>query len=240
MLKKHRVLLALLVTAWLCGTSIAQESTKSISPMTKSGSLAFEFDFGGLDNLSMPGVLLATFINFDQGTNSAIPLYAAGVKYYLSDGLALRAMLGFSNFSRGADTLSTGSTKATFYGIAAGIEMHTHAVYAVSPYFGGQVSFESGSSTNSKATTAVEGRKSDPLIVNATTVDTKKSATGFGVGVMAGFDWYVFEAVAIGCEYDLSFGTTSSTTTVGSTTTNQPASSGFGIGSANIHLLIHL
>ena len=238
MLSIYRVSLAVFLTAWIGSTSIAQETPAINHPITRSGSLAMEFGFGGLSSMSMPGVLLATFLFPGEGTSDGIPLYAAGIKYYLSDQLALRALVGFSTKTSGADSIGSGKTTGTFYGIAAGIELHTHPVYAVSPYFGAQVSFASGSSSNTKTFVEKAGGKTSTLA--GTTTDTKLSASGFGVGVMAGFDWYVFNAVAIGCEYELSFARASASSTINSKTTDEPSATLLGIGSANIHLLIHL
>lgn len=234
----YRLLLVAFLMTWVSTLSIAQETESINHPITKSGSLAMEFGFGGLSSMSMPGILLADFLFPGEGTPDAIPLYAAGAKYYISDELALRVMLGFSTESSGADTLSTGTTTGTFYGIAAGVEMHTHPVYAISPYFGAQVGFASGSSSTTRSVVAKAGGKSGTLAT--TTTEMKLSAGGFGVGVVAGFDWYVFNAIAIGCEYDLSFGRVSASSTIDSKTTDEPASTSIGIGSASIHLLIHL
>jgi hypothetical protein len=234
----YRILFAVVLTAWISSKSIAQETSTGNHPITTARSIALEFDFGGLNTLSMPGVLIASFLFPGEGTSDAIPLYGAGIKYYLSDGLALRGMVGFSTNTSGVDTLSPGKTTGTFYGIGVGIEMHTHPVYAVSPYFGAQVIYASGSSENSKPLGEKAGGKSS--ILATTTTDTKRSATGFGVGVMAGFDWYVFDAVAIGGEYELSFVTASGSSTTDSKKTDAPSASGIGIGSANVHLLIHL
>ncbi|MFI5264020.1 MAG: hypothetical protein ACHQM6_05860 [Candidatus Kapaibacterium sp.] len=233
-----KILLSLILGTWICNVSIAQETTEGRHPITKSGSLALEFDFGGLNSMSMPGVLIASFLFPGEGTTDAIPLYGAGVKYYLSDGLALRGMVGFSTNTSGADSLSSGKITGTMYGIGAGIEMHTHPVYAVSPYFGAQVIFASGSSETSKTIVEKAGGKASTQAT--TTTDTKLAATGFGVGIMAGFDWYVFDAVAIGGEYELSFATVSASSTTNGTKSDAPSSSAFGIGSANVHLIIHL
>jgi hypothetical protein len=182
---------------WIGTRSIAQETPAMNHPITKAGSVAMLFGFSGLNSLSMPGVLLASFLFPGEGESDAIPLYAAGAKYYLSDGLALRALVGFTTKTSGADTLGSGKTTGTMFGIGAGIEMHTHAVYAVSPYFGAQVSFASGSSTNTRTIVEKAGG-GKPRTLAATTTETKFSASGFGIGVLAGFDWYVFNAIAIG------------------------------------------
>jgi hypothetical protein len=149
-------------------------------------------------------------------------------------------MVGVSTNTSGADTLPKGKTTGTFFGIGAGIEMHTHPVYAVSPYFGGEVMYASGSSDNTKPLSGGKaGGKSNSTLA-ATTTETKLSANAFAVAVMAGFDWYVFSSVALGCEYVLLFQSASASSTTNSTTVDLPSSTAIGIGSANIHLVIHL
>lgn len=234
-----RVTLALFLAAWISNVSIAQETSTVNNPITKSGTMAMEFSFGGLNSMSFPGELIASFLFPGEGTTDAKYLYGAGAKYYVSDGLALRAILGFSTNTSGADSLTSGKTTGTLFGIVVGAEMHTHSVYAISPYFGAQIVFASGSSDNTKSVGSTPG-KGTPTIQAATTTETKYSATGFGVGVVAGFDWYVLKSIALGFEYSLSFGTTSSSTTTGGTTKDLPASTSFGINAADLHLLIHL
>ncbi|MDP4219717.1 MAG: hypothetical protein Q8916_10655 [Bacteroidota bacterium] len=240
MQKLSRISFALFLVGWIASASIAQEAPVSNQPITKAGSLAMEFGFGGLSSMSIPGVLIANLLFPGEGTVDAVPVYAAGAKYYLSDGLALRAMLGFSTHTSGADSIGNGKVTGTTYGVVVGVEMHTHSVYAISPYFGAEVGYAGGSSTTTKLITDKSIVKTGPLAATSTTTETKLSASGFAVAVLAGFDWYVFHAVALGCEYGLEFSTASASSAVNGTTVDGPPSTLFGIGSAEIHLLIHL
>ncbi len=207
----------LLIIVGVTNISRAQDEANIIRPSTKSGSAAWIFSFGGLANLGMTGVPIADGV------------VGAGMKYYLSDDLALRAILGLSTTSSGDADLTkspTGKNSSFGFGIGVGIEMHTRAVYSISPYFGAQLNFATSSSTNSSTTAG-------------TTTETKTSSSGLGIGVMAGFDYYFTHAIAVGGEYTLGFGTNSSSRTAGGTTTDAPSSSNIGIANGSVHLIVH-
>jgi hypothetical protein len=222
---------SLFILIGITTASYAQDDANMPRPNTKAGSAAWMFEFGGLSSLGMTGFAL-------PGST----MEAAGWKWYFADDMALRALLGFSTKSSGADSLTGGHTTATGFGIGVGVEMHTHPVYSTSPYFGAQISFADGSNDNTAKTT--EGNFS-------TTSENKTSSSTFGIGVLAGFDWYFTRGIAIGGEYMLGFTTTSSstvtTTTVNnngtststSKTVDNPSATSFGISSADIHLVVH-
>jgi hypothetical protein len=217
----------LLVVASLVGMSRAQDNDNIIRPSTKAGSAAWVFSFGGLSTMGMGSVPITTANN--------TPVVGAGYKYYLSDDMALRAVLGFATTSSGDEDPTkdpSGKSTSTNYGIAVGIEMHTHAVYSTSPYFGAQLSFGGASSDNKKTPSG------------GSTTENKNSGTTFGIGVLAGFDWYFTRGLAVGAEYMLGFSSMSSSTTTSSggtsTTTDAPSSSAIGISNAgNVHLVVH-
>lgn len=215
----------LFVVAALVGMSFAQDNDNIIRPSTKAGSAAWVFQFGGLATMGMGAVSITT------ANNTAV--VGAGYKYYLSDDMALRAMLGFSTTTSGDEATVAGSTTNTNYGIAAGIELHTHAVYSTSPYFGAQISFGGASSTNKSSSTAAPNSES------------KSSGTTFGIAALAGFDWYFTHGLAVGAEYMLGFSSMSSSTSNtprggSSTTTDNPSVSAIGItNGGNVHLVVH-
>ncbi len=219
----------LFIIVGFANISQAQDEANITRPSTKAGSAAWVFSFGGLSTLSMTGVPIGTVSVPEATTFNDVSLTGAGWKYYLADEMALRVGLGFGTSSSGdADPtkFSGGKTSKTAFGINAGIEMHTRAVYSTSPYFGAQINFASGSYTNTST-------------VGSSTTEVKGSGTAFGLSVLAGFDWYFTHAIAIGGEYTLGFGTSSSSATRGGTTTDLPSSTNIGIGNANIHLVVH-
>lgn len=221
----------LFIVASLVGISMAQDTNDNIiRPSTKAGSAAWMFVFGGLSNFGMSALPI---VGINAGSNS-VDVYGAGYKYYLSDDMALRAILGFSTTSSGdADVTKSpnGKNSSTNYGIAVGLEMHTHAVYSTSPYFGAQIAFGGASADNTRTAGTV-------------TSEAKGSGTTFGIGVLAGFDWYFTHGIALGAEYNLGFSSSSSSTTSSSggasTTVDEPSSSTIGIGaSGNVHVIVH-
>src|SRR5579883_209741 len=185
-----RTVSVLLIVAGFVSISRAQDEEKWIRPSTKSGSAAWEFSFGGLSTLGMAAVPIVTVNTpLASGSSQANSIVGAGYKYYFSDDMALRAMLGFMTSSSGdADPTKSadGKNTSTNYGIAVGVEMHTHAVYSTSPYFGAQIAFGGASWDNQKQETT-----------GGATTETKGSGTTFGIGVLAGFDWYFTRGMAV-------------------------------------------
>jgi outer membrane protein W len=216
-----KLALSVLIIVGFTSVSFAQDDANMARPNTKAGSAAWMFEIAGLGSFGLSGFTIAN--NF-----GGIP--AAGWKYYISDDMALRALLGFSTASSGADTIAPNfHNSSTVFGIAVGIELHTHAVYSTSPYFGAQVSFGTGSN--------------DQTIKNGT--ETKTSGSSLGIGVLVGFDWYFTKGIAIGGEYMFGFSTASGSTTTtpnagSAKTVDSPSSTNIGISSGNVHLIVHL
>lgn len=218
-----KFVLSLFVVIGFVTASYAQEDANMPRPNTKAGSAAWLFTIQGLAPIGLNG--------FNLGT-SAFPVIAAGWKWYFSDDMALRALLGFSIHNQGDPDPAkspSGKTSTTSVGIGVGVEMHTHAVYSTSPYIGAQISFATGNSDNT--------------ITGGT--ENKNSGSALGIGVLAGFDWYFTRGIAIGGEYMLGFSSLSSSTTVtpnggSATTTDHPSESLIGISSSgNVHLVVH-
>jgi len=227
----RKIFFITIAVAGLTQASFAQDNDNYPKPITKSGSAAWMFTISGLGPFGMSGLDFAEFQVPQSGeTPAKFIVFGAGGKWYFVDNMALRAMLGFTTSTDG-DTDPTkspgGKTTTTIFGIAAGIEMHTHPVYSSSPYFGAQISFASGGSDNQ-------------ITTSGTTTETKSSGTAFGIGVLAGFDWYFTNAIAVGGEYMLGFNTTSLSSTDAGKTTNMPSSTNIGISSGSVHLVVHM
>jgi hypothetical protein len=222
----------LLIVAGLTSLTRAQDNDNVIRPNTKAGSAAWMFTIGGLGTFGIGQMQIGDAVNLPSGSGVAAgAVLGAGYKYYLSDDLALRALLGFNTSSSGDEAKAPGKYSTLAWGIAAGIEMHTHAVYSTSPYFGAQLSF-AGANNDLKNTPS-----------GGQTSETKNSGSTFGIEVLAGFDWYFTRGIAVGAEYTLGFSSMSSslTSTSGgtSTTTDAPSSTSIGISSGNVHLIVH-
>jgi opacity protein-like surface antigen len=217
-----KTVFVVLVIAAFANVSQAQDDANIIRPSTKSGSAAWLFDFGGLSTLGMASMPIAS-------TPVGGTVAGAGLKMYLADDLALRAILGFSMASDGDAGVAGGTEHAnTAIGIAVGIEMHTHDVYSTSPYFGAQLAF---ATVSHKTTTN-----------GSPNVEVTNSGSSFGIGVLAGFDWYFTRGIAVGAEYNLGFSSMSESAESSASTTNPdiPGSTFIGISnSGNVHLVVH-
>ena len=150
------------------------------------------------------------------------------MKYFLSDDMALRVLIGLTNSSSGADSIAPGKQATTDIGIGAGIEMHFRPLYSTSPYVGGQVTFNSNSTT----TTTKDALGKDN--------DAKVSGTTLGVGVFAGFDWFFTRGIALGGEMNLGFSTSSGSRTAGGTTVDSPSSTSIALStSGSVHMVVY-
>jgi hypothetical protein len=216
-----KTVFVVLVIAAFTNVSRAQDEN-IIRPSTKQGSAAWLFEFGGLGTLTMGQNSITPASN---GVGAAT--MGAGFKTYLADDLALRALLGLDINSHGEEKTAPGKTSNTTFGIAVGVEMHTHDVYSTSPYFGAQIGF---GSTSSKLTNTPTG---------GTTTESSQSFSTFGIGVFAGFDWYFTRGIAVGGEFGLGFNSMSGSSDNGTTTTDFPSASSIAIGSASVHLAVH-
>lgn len=207
--------LALLMVAGLATASMAQDNDDSPRPITKSGSSAWIFSINGLGDFGVGGNDLAT-------GHSGSPVLAAGFRTYISDGLALRALVGFSTSSSGDKDSVGGATSSTAMGIGVGVEVHTGPLYSISPYFGGQITYGmDGHTTENSANTF------------------KENYSQFGIAALAGFDWYFTKGIFLGAEYTLGFASRSASTESGGTTNDSPSTTTIGIGSGNVHLGVH-
>lgn len=206
-------------------------------PETKSGSLAFLFTLNGLSSFGISGFPIVTFdINAGGESLRNGIINAGGGKWFFSDGMALRGLFGFRVNSKGdsdptKQTDGSGKTSSTIWGISIGAEIHSDAVYSLSPYIGGQIIFGGASIDNQK-------------LVTGKIVENKETISYFGVGPFLGFDWYFTRGIAIGGEYSLAYSKQSSTVTspdvTGTASTrDDPTSSMIIINSVNVHLVVH-
>ena len=203
-------------------------------PETKSGSLAFLFTFSGLGSFGISGFPISSFDLSAGGQTLPGIINAGGGKWFFSDGMALRGLLGFRIDNKGdADPTkdSAGKTTSSIRGIAIGVEIHYDAVYAISPYIGAQIVFGGATIDNQK-------------LVNGKTLENKESATSFGLGPLIGFDWYFTDGLALGGEYMLAYNSqsltlSSSDATGADVSKDDPPSSKIFISSLNVHLTVH-
>lgn len=216
-----RLVAVLLVLALVCGSVLAADSAK---PITKAGSKALMFDLGGLAALSAN--------NYQGGL---------GLKYYISNGFAVRVALGFNLSSETtknpstvvplpATQLSESKLSSMSFTIAPGIQYDLVTTNAVVAYVGGQVSFTSSNQerTGNNAGFGVNFTKDNSF---------KSSSTVFGAAAFIGVEWFAWESLSLAGEYRFGFSTSSGKTESSSPTASAsqdaPSSTAFGINSGN-------
>ncbi len=207
-----RSLAVLAVVLGMSGSAFAQDTNNDIiRPITKQGSAAFMFTLGGLGtfNLSAPPL--------GPGLSNA----GFGMKYFISDDLALRILLGLGMNST---TTTVGTEDITSsnngFGLGVGMEYHFRPLYSTSPYVGGQIGFSSGSTDNGGEGTA----------------EVTTSSTGISVAALMGFNWFFTRGLAVGAEYSLGFTSNSSSQSSGGTEMDLPSTTMIGlagVGSVN-------
>lgn len=231
MRKYTHILIAGLVLLSFVSNSFGQDDN-GIKPITKSGSAAFIFSLSGFGTFGLDGPVLSG-VGAGDSNNSNGYVFHTGAKCYIADELALRLLLSLSMDDNGSDDAPE---KSTEIGIGVGIEHHLPAVYAISPYIGGEITFVSSSIT----TQIFEDITNQTQQPQAT--GTEISGTGIVIAAIAGFDWFPWKALALGAEYSLGFQTSSGTSkdllTGTETELGTQTAIGFG-GAANIHAIVY-
>jgi hypothetical protein len=150
---------------------------------TKAGTKAMVFQFSGLSNLG-----LGTY-------NGGI-----GMRYYLSDGLALRPGVQFgvqSATQKKTDSLPKREEASAQIGVNLALEKHFASVKSISPYIGAQAGFTSVADVTKRYNFST-GDEID---------ETTDARARIGLAALLGFEWGFTESLTLGGEYALGFGT---------------------------------
>ncbi len=179
-----------------------------------AGEFAFETQIspnivgGGIFNLNDPflqnlsgGISYGT-IAANTGTansfaqvNPSFPMLKG--RYFLSDGLALRAQLGVVTSSRTIDNDGNKDRIAkNGFALALGLEKHFTGAERLSTYAGADILFGVANGNAKVATPAAEYKSS-------------QTGIGFGLRVVSGFDYYFIPKVYLGAELGLGLGVNS-------------------------------
>lgn len=219
-----RLFFILLVGVAALATARAQDT----KPKTQAGDKSILFTMNGFGDFGVSGVVVASTPDSNVFSFTR-PIFGAGVRFYLSDNTALRVGLGFNMTSTTTPNAidTTGNSDATVsqmaFGISPAIELHLVNAGPVSVYTGGMVSFGMASSS------------SGPDSAQATS-----SQTGIGVGALLGVEFFPWNNVSIGAEYQLGLMLNSTSFKVGSTSADGPSSTSIGIsGPARIVVAFH-
>ncbi|MBI5215906.1 MAG: outer membrane beta-barrel protein [Ignavibacteriae bacterium] len=203
-----KVTLVLLTVVFAASLGFAGE------PKTKMGDEALLFSFSGLANLAVG----------NYGNQ-----YGIGAKYYFQDDMAFRGSLGFNlstTTKKDPTTQNRPDDKTTemSFSIMPGIQYNMATNGSVVAYVGAQASFSAWNKTQDNAGFA-NGQKD------------VSSTTSFGVGGFAGFEWFAWDNISLGGEYNLMLNIGSGSdenTPAGGTAvkTDRPSTMGFGFGSS--------
>ena len=205
--------------------AIAQENTSHVNTSTGTFNLLASLNGYGPFALQSP-----------SGNGSGDPkiIFGIGGRYYVGEKWAVRAILNVGSQSDGKDS---DSRKSSAFALGAAIEWHCHQLYSTDIYTGAGLGYNTTSLTTP---VIVDGQPSGGITSQAaTTQETKYVFNSFGFTLLAGFDWYLWNGIAIGAEYSLGFASIASTTTSNGTTTTNPTTAQFGnSGGTNIHLVV--
>ena len=164
-------------------------------------------------------------VNYDANNGMRWNAPNLRMRYFVNDNIAARVQIGlgdgmtpssekytFTENADGSGATGTQSIARSAMNIGLGAEYHIAGTDKMSPYFFGGISFGSGSYKetwdNSDGTD----------YVNGLTGEIKAGVSTFGVGLGAGFDYYVAENIYMGLEMGLNWGSYSEKDTEVSTT----------------------
>jgi len=206
-----KLLFAVVAICMLANLAIAGDDNM---PKNKDGDKAWMFSLGGLAFLAAG--------NYNGGV---------GLKDYISDGNAIRLALGFGTTS--TTTKYTGPVDPTKADIK-----NTNTAFSISPAY--LHSITSTGPINAYIGLQVGIALNSATVENPAFVNNNKnhvsSTTIMGAG-LAGVEWFPWNNISFGAEYQLGYTTTSGTNevTVGGTTTSTdaPSTNSFSLGSVS-------
>ena len=200
-----------LITCVAIAIMLFAVSVQAAEVPTSAGDKAMVFMFHGLDDLAVSG----------YGHD-----YGFGMRYYLSDGMALRGgvLFGMSTYTdESVDPES--EISMTSFGVEAVYEMHMEGPCAsVSPYFGVGGNFDS----YTEEWDNYEGYETAEI-----------SETGFGIFGTGGFEWGFTDCMTLGGEYRLGFMSMSTETTIEGDVCCEESGTWMGFGTASAYLSVY-
>lgn len=163
-------------------------------------------------------------------------------RYFLSENMAIRFGLGFDgskaelNFSENADgtgALGTQEVKSSGWEVAPGFEYHFAGTDRLSPYLGVAIAIGGGKDTETWTNFDGEG------YAEGVSAEVENPFSTFGVGLLAGADFYFAENFFVGAEFGYLISSVTEkegsisvsaggTTTTATTPENKFSSNGFG------------
>jgi hypothetical protein len=225
----HILLVVLLVSAFSV-RAFAQDESPSKYPnaLQRAQAMAFLFSLSGAGAFGIYGPSA-------NGAADDRVIAHTGLRYSLSQELAIRALFSFFLWNNGDDNAKANESD---FGIGVALLYNLPVLYSIAPYLGGGIGFDAYSYENTNDGIA----KGDDQHQQSPTYGPQ-SNTSIGLTGLAGFDWYFTDGIALGAEFSLGFYTTSITyKNQDGTETDGGSPSGFGIspgGGTNIHLVVN-
>lgn len=147
----------------------------------------------------------AVLFNFTGLSTLNLGAYNGGVggKYFISDDIAVRGMLLFgvdNETTKGTVDFTNATDNKLSFGIGGGLEYHLPLASRVSPYLGGEVFFMNSAETFTPS-----------VLAGGTANSIKTTTTSFGLGAIAGVEYFFNDNVSLAAEYQ--FGVESDNTT---------------------------
>lgn len=214
-----RILLILLAVAVAGNFAFAQ------APKTKQGDKAFLFTINGFGDFGVGSSPVGTV--FVGSTGTPVSLAGFGLKYYVANDVAIRGALA-ATFASSTQKI-TGETddeaSATAFGIIPGLQYHISTMGSVTAYVGAFV-----------VVGAVSASVTPSVPIPGPSVETKFTGLLFGVGGIIGAEFYPWENVSLGAEYQLGFTNTSGETEAPGATVEGPTTTEIGISSFAVTL----
>jgi hypothetical protein len=220
----------------LCTAAYSQDT----KPRTSSGDRALLFSINGLGTFgiggSYAGTLPVTTIGIDTvfaafGLRPSLPLLGFGMKFYLSDNLALRVALGGGSTTsftpRAGDTTgATDDVTDLAVGLAPGLEFHLVNAGPVTVYTGAVVNYGMTLHADGDASNVNENH-------------TQRTYSTFGGSAIFGAEYFPWSSVSLGAEYQLGVSHTSSSTENRGKTTDGRSYTDIGISSIAVSLGVY-
>jgi outer membrane protein W len=212
-----------------------------VGALTLSGTMFAQKPASSDSKYSLEGMINYDLIN---GVSWNAPNLRA--RYFLNDKIAARVTLGLGATDSSMNVyeaspgtgLGTIKDKTMQWSLGLGGEYHLAGTERLSPYFSAGLMF-GGSSNKSTGTDAIFGGYS-----KGNSFDNKSNSSMLGLGVGAGFDYYVMKNIYLGLELGFNWmkytdkgGTNSSTisgTTISNDVKSSGSTSGINLGGGNL------
>lgn len=194
--------LSLLLGGVILSTAVMAQKPTEGAPMSLEGNV------NGLAAFSFAN---STPTNLNNAAGPNISVAGLRFRYFATENIAVRVSLGFNSTKRtqnfyenpadnsgGAGTFITKNGSTT---IGIGGEYHFKGTEKLSPYAGLDINFGMGKTT----TEGEQGNTTLGWLAADYSEESERKASGFGVGLVAGTDYYFAENFYLGVELGLGF-----------------------------------